>query len=60
MVSGYTGANDHKGLARPTNRNRRSFGKFKNFLGKGGRIHLGTTVMVFFFRHARHAVSYKT
>ena len=34
--------------------------KFENFLGQGGRIHLGTTVLVFFFRHARHAASYKT
>ena len=23
--------------------------KFENFLGQGGRIHLGTTVLVFFF-----------
>ena len=34
MVSGYTGANDHKGLARPTNRNRRSCENFLNFFGE--------------------------
>ena len=30
-----------------------------NFFGQGGRIHLGTTVLVFFFRQTRHAESYK-
>ena len=34
--------------------------KFENSLEQGGRIHLGTTVLVFFFRHARHGASYKT
>ena len=34
LLAAIAGANDHKGLAGPTSRNRQSCEKFENFSGK--------------------------